>query len=368
MADDFKIYGRGAGLGQGFSRPGSGLERFKRGRRAGDLVRGIFLRLEAASPGTAWVKLEGEELLAQLPENLQGLARSILAAQGVGADPGGPTERDFPLQHGDSCFFVLEALEPEPLLRMLPHALRPGQEPDAKLRELLAGEQLLILWRQALSLPLAQLAARYLESRRRLDALLRARLWPGRKAGDAEGLVESGQAGANPDVAALRAALEKADWQNPAWLRQNEADLGQPQIFPVRPEDFPALGEFTAFLERDGEAAELYGNLRLYSAGLTHHFRARGLRAIHYLPWLQPGTQGLEAAWLYLAQGRAEPVLATLLLCRQPEGGGVDLRFSAGSLSPQLKVWPPPGRDLPDLLLALMPPSSLTGGGFSRRA
>jgi hypothetical protein len=95
MNDASRIHGRGAGF-SGFDRcgrPRGDVARFRQGRAAGDTVRGVFLRAETADRG--WFNLEGEELLARLP-------------------PEGP--RPAP---GDAVLFVLEALEPEPVLRLL---------------------------------------------------------------------------------------------------------------------------------------------------------------------------------------------------------------------------------------------------------
>lgn len=132
MNDSSRIQGQGPGFG-GFSqrdRHRGDVSRFRKGRSAGDTVRGLFLRMENNTMG--WINLEGEELLAQLP-------------------PEGPRP-----EPGDAVLFVIEALEPEPVLRLLPQSGR------------------VIL---ASSLPLARQAAIYSAKRDELDLLVRERLW-----------------------------------------------------------------------------------------------------------------------------------------------------------------------------------------------
>ena len=105
------------------------LARFCKGRKRGDVVSGRFLRQETEELG--WALLEGEELLAHLPED-------------------GP--RPSP---GDRVFFVVESLHPEVVLRMV-----APENPLARLSVLLP------------PVPLAQEAALYIAARDRVDALL----------------------------------------------------------------------------------------------------------------------------------------------------------------------------------------------------
>lgn len=111
------------------------LARFCRGRNVGDVVSGVFVRFETDSLG--WALLEGEELLAGLPED---------------------GERPAP---GTPVFFRVEALHPEVVLRML-----PGDAPEARLSVMLP------------SLPLSQEAGLYIAARDKLDALLAPRARP----------------------------------------------------------------------------------------------------------------------------------------------------------------------------------------------
>ncbi|MDL2271832.1 hypothetical protein LJC23_02235 [Desulfovibrio sp. OttesenSCG-928-I05] len=132
MSDASRIHGQGPGFG-GFDqreRPRGDVARFRKGRSVGSTVRGLFLRMENDS--MAWINLEGEELLAQLP------------AEGPRPAP------------GDAVLFVVEALDPEPVLRMLPQS----------------GRTLL-----ASRLPIARQAAIYGMKRDELDRILRERLW-----------------------------------------------------------------------------------------------------------------------------------------------------------------------------------------------
>ncbi|MDR2826043.1 MAG: hypothetical protein LBV76_04525 [Deltaproteobacteria bacterium] len=123
MSDNFRVNNNtsesGAGGFKSGSKKGDSLAHFKRGRKKGDIVMGVFLALERSTPGTAWVNLEGDKLLAVLPEEWAALAKRIFAGKGVGARPTGVDERDFPLQPGDSCYFELKAIEPRPVLQML---------------------------------------------------------------------------------------------------------------------------------------------------------------------------------------------------------------------------------------------------------
>ena len=136
MSDGTRIsgYGSYAGFSQQRERSAS-LERFRRGRREGDIVSGVFLRFENDHAG--WAQLEGEELLAALP-------------------PDGPRP-----DIGAPVYFRVEALLPEVVLRMV-SATDPAVEVA-----LAAGSR-----------PLAQHAALYASARDTLDTLLHTALWP----------------------------------------------------------------------------------------------------------------------------------------------------------------------------------------------
>lgn len=138
----------GSGFSGGFGGSGhrgdrsASLERFRRNRQVGDVVSGVFLRLETETSG--WTLLEGEELLAHLP-------------------PEGPRP-----QEGEAVFFRIESLTPEVILRLLPSA-----DPLARL---------------ALVLPpvaLSQEGALYIAARDKLDSLLAGSGVLRRKSGDA---------------------------------------------------------------------------------------------------------------------------------------------------------------------------------------
>ena len=134
MSGTSRIGGSGgyAGTTGGQSRSGS-LARFCHGRKRGDVVSGIFLRMETDDLG--WALLEDEELLAHLPEN---------RAKG--------SIRPLP---GDHIFFRIDALAPEVVLHMLSAA-----DPLVRIAALLP------------SRPMAQEAALYTAARDAVDALL----------------------------------------------------------------------------------------------------------------------------------------------------------------------------------------------------
>ena len=134
MSGTSRIGGYGGNFGGG-GREGrsASLARFCRGRKQGDVVSGVFLRLESENLG--WALLEGEELLAHLP--------------GSGPRP----------EEGSQVFFRIESLAPEVVLRMV-----PGDAVEARLAVI------------APSLPLSQEGALYVTARDKFDALLAASL------------------------------------------------------------------------------------------------------------------------------------------------------------------------------------------------
>ena len=137
MSDTSRVSGFGGFSGGGQEKGRStSLVRFCRGRKLGDIVSGVFLRLESETLG--WALLEGEELLAHLPA---GVSRPEV---------------------GSSVFFRIEALYPEVTLRLLPAA-----SPEARLAAFVP------------SLPLAQEAALYVAARDTLDSMLVAHPVPG---------------------------------------------------------------------------------------------------------------------------------------------------------------------------------------------
>lgn len=132
--DNTRIYGSGGGWkGDTGERRGPArgdVGRFRAAHSVGDVVRGVFLRQEEADTG--WVDLDGEQLLAQLPET-------------------GP--RPLP---GEMVFFRIDTLSPEVTLRFLAQGSGGA----------------------AAYLPLSVLAASYSAARERLDAVALQCLWP----------------------------------------------------------------------------------------------------------------------------------------------------------------------------------------------
>lgn len=134
MSGTSRIGGYGGFSGSGGKQDRSAaLTRFCRGRRVGDVVSGVFLRMETEDLG--WALLEEEELLAHFP------AESVRPAP------------------GDRVFFKIDSLHPEVVLRMLTR-----ESPLARLLILVP------------AVPVAQEAGNYATARDRLDALLAAAL------------------------------------------------------------------------------------------------------------------------------------------------------------------------------------------------
>lgn len=337
MSDDIRIYGGGGGQGGGpRERRAEALARFKRGRKAGDLVQGVFLRLEPVPPGTAWVSLEGAALLAALPDELAELARRIAAGQGAGATPTGVTEADFPIRRGQPCYFVLEALEPEPLLRML-----GATDPRALARAAAEAR-----WRGIVNLPPAQLAARYIHQRSLLERALRQSLWTG----DDLRL---------PFPEALPASLLDFDPAVPAG--------GDPD--PESP-----LARYAAFIDRD-EIKNIFSELESYRAALVENLRPYGLLAFFFTPWLCPAASGLELAFLRARAGESsapgDPAMLGVSYKLQGlfESAGAQTRRELSGTLGGGGAQRRPGPDEPDLLrqlLGLKP--SEARSSFSRKA
>ena len=133
MSGSSRIGGSGSYGGYGgLSRQGgrsASLERFRQGRKVGDVVSGVFLRFENDTFGRAL--LEGEELLAHLPAE-------------------GPRPKE-----GEAVFFCVDALAPEVVLRMV-----SSVDPLARLSLVLP------------PVPLSQEVALYTAARDTVDTLL----------------------------------------------------------------------------------------------------------------------------------------------------------------------------------------------------
>ncbi len=301
MSDDLRIYGRGAGGGAYQDERRENLARFRRAHKPGEIVRGVFVRLEHAAPGTAWVNFEGSSLLAGLPPDLAEAALLIAKGQGAGAMPTGVREADFPLKNGDVCYFALESLEPEPVLRMLGLHEKNGQKNDDALAQALLLEQQAIQRRSLLKLPLTQLAARYSQKRNALDAALRERLWQGEDLSvpfpaalpetilDFGGASVSENAGYPPDSA-----------DSPAETTSNEENATtQDAALPTGRGEYwrAAQKRYAAFVRKDGEAQKTHDEMNLYRLALIEQLRPHGLMGFFFVPWLCPAASGLELAF-----------------------------------------------------------------------
>lgn len=341
MSDDIRIYGGGGRQHEGDPRKrrAAALQRFKRGHKSGDMVRGIFLNLEPASPGTAWVSLEGAALLAALPDNLAQTARLIAAGQGAGATPTGVREADFPIKRGQTCHFLLESLEPEPVLRMLGVA-----DGEAGALAKAAAEA---RWQGILRMPLTQLAARYTQKRMLLDGLLQQKLW----------------------------TAEDRNSQFPQELPLNLTDFSAiafaEETCPQSPQ-----ARYTAFIKGEDEIKRNFDEMEIYRAALLENLRLYGLLGFFFVPWLCPASRGLELAFYrHRAPEAASPDRASAMqgvtykLQGTLEDGARQKRLELSGFLGGSKVLRVSGPDDPDLLrviLAFRPEETRTA--FSRKA
>lgn len=343
-----RIYGRSgqeqAG-GDPRQRRAEALKRFKGRHRAGDLVQGIFLNLEPASPGTAWVSLEGAALLAALPEDLAALASLIAAGQGAGAMPTGVSPADFPLKRGQACYFVVEALEPEPILRMLGHTDASGKKTD------LASAAAAARWQGILRLPLAQLAAHYAQKRNGLEQLLQQRLW----------------------------THKDLEIPFPKELPESLSDFTAAAFADIE-DELPqsAQARYSSFIsgQEDPVPRQIFDELELYRVALVENLRPYGLLGFFFTPWLCPAAQGLQLAFLRQRSGEAAaPDRASAMqgvtykLQAFFEEGGRQVRRELSGILDGISLVRVPGQEEPELLrqlIALKPQECRTS--FSRKA
>lgn len=267
MSDDLRIYSGRQGQQQDDDprqRRAAALQRFKQGHKSGELVTGIFLNLEPSAPGTAWVSLEGAALLAALPEDLSALAKRIAAGQGAGAMPTGVTDKDFPIKRGQSCYFILEAIEPEPVLRML--SAGSNSNSVAELRQAAAKAR----WFSILRLPLTQLAARYTQHCIHLENLSQQMLWT------------------------------KADLsiEFPSLLPEELSKLSATHIA----ENSTLQKRYTAFVQEHEDTQQNFAELELYREALLSNLQPHGLLGLFFVPWLCPAARGLDLAFYRPAQ------------------------------------------------------------------
>jgi hypothetical protein len=290
----------------------SSLMRFKRGRVQGEIVSGVFVSLEPAAPGTAWVDFEGDKLLAVLPEEWAKPARRIVSGMGAGSVPAEADAKDFPLRPGSRCYFTLEALEPEPVLRMLGFGPLAG---DREGRDALFGAFL----GSARAMPPVQLISRYAGFCANMDSLLRRRLWP------------------------VQDALYRAAYLD--------------------------------FIQNEKEARDIYARLTLCRAAVVLALKPRGLQDLLFLPWLNPEASGVNMAIL-AADAPADPAESRrfILQAMYPSGMRMEIRGNLGAkpekgpkrdFIAQLRR-AADGNDLFSVLLALFPLE--LRGGFSLRA
>jgi hypothetical protein len=315
MNENFRINSNFSGETRDGGQSGAGkkgrLARFRRGRRKGELVSGIFVSLEPLSPGTAWVDFEGDKLLALLPEGWAEPAGRIFDGRDARADSGGAGEGDFPLQPGNLCFFVLEELEPELVLRMLrpEEQIRVGKEKPALFEACLNSIS---------AMPPAQLISRYAGLCARMDSLLRKCRWPDR-------------------------------------------------VFPCR-------DAYVDYIQKEKEALDIYTRLTLYRSAVVRGLKGNGLADLLYLPWLYPGAGCIHMAVLTEKWNRrTSGGPAFILQAMYSSGQRVQIRGELGQKNPgaeqrfMVQTEQSAGReDIFSILLAMYPKEQQ--GGFSLRA
>lgn len=314
MSDDLNISNQGQKQGQyKLETPGS-ITRFKRGRKVGEPILGSFIRLEATLPGTAWVNLEGERLLAELPRDLALLSAKIIVAQGVGARGNGLSADDFPLKIGSPCYFILERLEPEPVLRMLSPEV---QEDPAEIKKRLEREAALSAWRAINEMPLSQLASRCSQSRKKLDDMLHAELWP--------------KVLANPE-------------------KYREEDMDDRELHQVA---------YLEYVSSTPETLAAYMDVSQYFSAYARALAPYGILHLGFVPWLVPQARQAELARLETSEG-----IRFILQVAQPDGQLLQLAGTNDNPeSIARKILPAGSPDLPGRLLIVAPEA----GGFSAK-
>lgn len=333
-----RIFNRGIYVQERNGSNKNALARFKRGHKAGDIVSGIFLKLEPLNPGTAWVNLDGEELLANLPQDLAAAAKELLKAlDGASSIHRADLEKRFPFQAGDTCLFVLERLEPEPALQMLPLTRAEG---EATVQAVLAKAQSQARWRALTALPAAQLAARYSRSRSQLDALAHKELW-------------------------LAATMPQREDINLAYAQSFTLMPAQTGVNCfLNANTVARYSEYADFIAKSSSAAELYTDLTLQRCALAASLQVCGVSGLFYAPWLQPALTGVELA-IY-----REPYSGSKYCIMQGAlGTGEFIRLNGRIESPasfKTQLLAPGSQDLPAFLLAMA--DTGTGKRFSGRA
>lgn len=353
----FRICGYGRDFSGDVPKKRGDVRRFIRAHQSGDIVYGHFVRLEGGAPGTAWVNLEGEELLAQLPETLAVLAAHIVSGFGVGTRPTGMTLADFPLQPGDRCMFLLESVTPEPRLRML-----YGDEAEA-----LAGARLsspgaaerMLQWRQALCMPPTQLAAWYAAARRALDdTYARSVVEYSRNMCDMAEQVREDTPyviGPPPNLSEkrtlmLRKELRAMNAHEVAQMAENGAKL------PAWAQQ--SKRQFFVWLRQHDKAGGLYRDLLILRTALERQCSscAQGDLRLRYLPWLDARLRQAEMLVVTTSGAFTEVIIQGILgVAEDVDNPAVQTdRFEwRFGLSGLLKCEPlPPGSpDLPGRML-----------------
>jgi hypothetical protein len=152
------------------------------------------------------------------------------------------------------------------------------QKDDSILQVTLLQEQQAAIWRNALKLPLTQIAATYRRKRHSLDTALHERAWNCNELSRAfpQSLPES--------------ILNLAD---NSLLGPELADADKvlsPSMEPWR----ASQQRYADFVRADAKAKELYEEMNLYRAVMLENLRPYGVLGFFFTPWLCPAAKGME--------------------------------------------------------------------------
>lgn len=232
--------------------------RFRKGRKPGDTIRGVFVR--SGPPGHGWVEVDGHLLLARL---------------------------DAEAFEGQVLLFVIERLEPDIMLRLLDGGGTPAPAP-------------------------ATLLAHYIEARDKLDALLRINLWSLPPAVEGTGATTVGHVNTFVDSAAASPPPPEADVPNDGGL--TSATNSTAATSPIHPDwaNHPSatrLACLAALIGSTMQVARAYVAYQQARLALLPLLRERGVFWLQHMPWLHPAAQGLDVA-IASGSGRMQTVFA----------------------------------------------------------
>lgn len=249
--------------------------RFRKGRKPGDVIQGVFVR--PGPPGHGWVEVDGHPLLARLD-----------------AEPA----------QGQVLHFVIERLEPEIMLRLLDGGGRNAPAP-------------------------ATLLGNYIEARDQLDAMLHARLWNNEPHAALHGARQAAVLADGLPASAMPDGGDSASPHVPPSVSPDDSHTsasaaGIPQAYWLALSPEHRLALFAAFVGSDAEVAYRYLACQKARLAIAPLLRQRGIAFMQHMPWLHPAARGLDVAFAS-GSGRMQtvftgatlpgvgPCLATLL-------------------------------------------------------